>query len=42
MWKSVGLFLAALSALAAQSISEFALDPRKTVDLPVSDRKSVV
>jgi hypothetical protein len=42
MWKSVGLFLAALSALAAQSVSEFALDPRKTVDLPVSREVTAV
>ncbi len=42
MLKSVGLFLAALSALSAQSISEFALDPRKAVDLPVSREVTAV
>jgi hypothetical protein len=38
MWKGTGLFLAALSALSAQSISELALDPKKVVDLPVCKR----
>lgn len=42
MWKGVGLFLAALSALSAQSISEFALDPLKAVDLPVSREVTAV
>lgn len=36
MWREMGLFLAAVSALSAQSITELTLDPKKVVDLPVS------
>lgn len=36
MWKIAGLFMASLSALAAQTIREVALDAHKVVELPVS------
>lgn len=36
MWRIAGLFMASLSALAAQPIREFALDAHKVVELPVS------
>lgn len=36
MWRVSATFLAVLSALSAQTISEFALDPQKSVELPVS------
>jgi hypothetical protein len=36
MWKAAGLFMGAVSALAAQTIREFPLDAYKVVELPVS------
>lgn len=42
MWKIVGLFLASLSALAAQTIREFSLDAYKAVELPVSREVTTV
>jgi hypothetical protein len=42
MWKVAGLFIAALSALSAQTIREFALDAHKAVDLPVSREVTTV
>jgi hypothetical protein len=42
MWKVVGLFMASLSALAAQTIREFALDAHKAVELPVSREVTTV
>jgi hypothetical protein len=36
MWKGIGVFLAVLSTVAAQSITEQTLDPKKVVNLPVS------
>lgn len=42
MWRHAGLFVAAWSALSAQTISDFALDPRKVTDLPVSREVTAV
>lgn len=42
MWKVTSLFLASLSALAAQSIREFPLDAHKVVELPVSREVTTV
>jgi hypothetical protein len=42
MWKVAGLFIASLSALAAQPIREFPLDPHKVVELPVSREVTTV
>lgn len=42
MWRSVGLFVAAWSALSAQTISEFALDPKKVTELPVAREVTAV
>lgn len=42
MWKLWGIFVAALSALSAQTISEFALDPKKVTELPVSREVTAV
>lgn len=36
MWRFLGFFLAVASALAAQPIRDFVLDPTQVVDLPVS------
>lgn len=36
MWKYAGLFLGLVSALGAQAIRDFTLDPQQAVDLPVS------
>ncbi len=42
MWKGIGVFLAVLSTVAAQSITEQTLDPKKVVDLPVSREVTTV
>lgn len=42
MWKAVGLFVATWSALAAQTIGDFPLDPHKVTDLPVSREVTAV
>ncbi len=42
MWRVAGLFMASLSALAAQTIREFALDAHKVVELPVSREVTTV
>lgn len=42
MWRVAGLFVAAWSALSAQTISDFPLDPRKVTDLPVSREVTAV
>ena len=42
MWKAIGLFVAAWSALAAQTIGDFPLDPHKVTDLPVSREVTAV
>lgn len=42
MWKVAGLFVAVWSALAAQTISDFPLDPHKVTDLPVSREVTAV
>lgn len=42
MWRASGFFVAALSALGAQTISEYPLDPHKVTDLPVSREVTAV
>lgn len=42
MWKAAGLFVATWSALVAQSIGDFPLDPHKVTDLPVSREVTAV
>lgn len=42
MLKAAGLFVAAWSALAAQTISDYPLDPHKVTDLPVSREVTAV
>jgi hypothetical protein len=42
MWRVAGLFVAAWSALSAQTISDFPLDPHKVTDLPVSREVTAV
>src|SRR6187399_2926055 len=42
MWKATGLFVAAWSALSAQTIGDFPLDPHKVTDLPVSREVTAV
>lgn len=42
MWKLAGLFIGAVSALAAQTIREFTLDAYKAVELPVSREVTTV
>ena len=42
MWRGIGLYLALLSAVAAQSITEQTLDPKKVVELPVSREVTTV
>lgn len=42
MWKVAAVFMASLSALAAQTIREFALDAHKAVELPVSREVTTV
>ena len=42
MWKAAALFIALLSRLSAQTISELPLDARKVVDLPVSQEITTV
>jgi hypothetical protein len=42
MWKVAGIFVAAWSALSAQTISDCPLDPHKVTDLPVSREVTAV
>ncbi len=42
MWRSAGLFVAAWSALSAQTIGDFPLDAHKVTDLPVSREVTAV
>jgi hypothetical protein len=42
MWKAAGLFVVTWSALAAQTIGDFPLDPHKVTDLPVSREVTAV
>lgn len=42
MWRATGLFVAACSALSAQSISDFPLDAHKVTELPVSREVTAV
>jgi hypothetical protein len=42
MWRNAGLFVAAWSALSAQTIGDFPLDAHKVTDLPVSREVTAV
>src|SRR5688572_20251697 len=42
MWRVAGILVAAWSALSAQTISDFSLDPQKVTELPVSREVTAV